>query len=307
MTLAGWSGDAPVRAEPVTESGYWWRFQPAAGTPVAPPGVEDGQLYVAADALGTAATAAVRVDPVTAVVEAIVLQEASASDGASVRACPTQGWAAPDGAGSFDERPSEERCDVDGVVGVRVDGTWTFAVADLVSDAGVLDIVLIPATGDTEVTFERPGDGAVRLAPPPPPPDLGSDGEADGFDFFSAAPDLDPGATSFTGLGDLSTTEFAGSPSGVTADALERDVSPYPTPIAEAASRRPPPIDGGRAPLALVAGALVAVAWTYRTRAAVAAAPGHALAQPLRHRRDILASAGAAITEDDDMDHGEIR
>jgi hypothetical protein len=283
---------APAGAEPVDESGYWWRFQAVSGGPLAPSGVSEGQLHVAADAVGTAAVAAVRA-AVDGEVDALVLVEAASSGAPDLRACPTSGWTAPEGAGAYGERPSDEQCASASVAGVRTDGTWTFAVGGFVVD-GVLDVLIVPGTEAQSVTFEAPGDGAVVVPAAPPPtttsarPPVAAQPATGGV----ALPPVTAPAPS-SGL--------AAPPVGEPVSSFERDVDAFPAP-----ARVPDPAggDGSRAPLALVAVVIPAAAWAYRARAALRAAPDHALAQPLRHRRDVLASVGAAVAAEPDADRG---
>jgi hypothetical protein len=282
---------APAGAEPVDESGYWWRLQAVAGSPLAPPGVEPGQLYVAADAAGTSAVSAVRVAVGTSRVDALVLAEAASSGAAELRACPTSGWSAPEGAGALADRPPEDRCADEAVAGVRADdGTWSFAVGALVTE-GVLDLVIVPGAGDQSVTFDAPDAGAIALAPPAPAPTPPA---------TTGAPAPSVAAPPVVTAPAFAAPSLA-APSGVPASSFERDVDAYPAPGKRAASS-PTPIegDGSRAPLALVAVAIPVAAWVYRTRAALAGASGHVLAQPLRVRGDALASAAAVATESDE-------
>ena len=285
---------APSRAgaEPADESGYWWRFQAVPGSPLAPSGVSEGQLHVAADALGTAAVAAVRA-AVDGEVDALVLVEAASSGAPDLRACPTSGWTAPEGAGAYEERPSDEQCASTSVAGVRDDGTWTFAVGGFVVD-GVLDVIIVPGEQAQSVTFDAPGDGAVAVPAAPPPttaPTPRPTTVAPATGGVALPPVTAPAPSS--GL--------AAPPTGEPASSFWRDVDAFPAP-----ARVPDPAagDGRRAPLALAAVAIPAAAWAYRARAALRAAPDHVLAQPLRHRRDVLASVGAAVAAEPEPDAG---
>lgn len=299
-------------AAPVEESGYWWRLQ-LGSTPVAPAGVEEGQLHVAADAVGTSAVAALRARVDADSLEALVLREVASSGSPMLRACATSGWTKPSGggAGPFSDRPSDERCSTDVVQGARSDdGVWTFDVAPLVSAEGVLDVVIVPGIGEQSVTFAAPDDGTLVVRKKATTPSL-TDEPAPAF----TSPSDDSGAGSSGDIGDtplrtdrasiggsvlepvapvLSTPAMAAPIAGAPASAFDDDVQAYPAPRVTATPASEP---GKRAPLALVAVALVIGAWVYRTRAALAAAGEHPLSASLTGRAAELAGAAARFDE----------
>lgn len=291
LVLAGWQASA----DSVDETGYWWRFQPADGAPVSPPGVEPGQLYVAADAAGIAAIAAVRVDVGTAAVAALVLHEAASSGAPTLRACPTSGWSKTNGAGALRDAPSLDRCPGEGVAGTRTGKVWTFPVGDLV-DKGVLDVAIATGIEPQSVTFVAPGVDAVQIAPPTTT-DV-EDDEVGGDDAVAAAPAPSLAAPAPTGnalalgaLADLPSSGLAADVSSLPTAAFDDDVVGLPAPTRSTA----PLPDGKRSPLALLAAALVIGAWAWRANAALGAARAHQLFGPLRFSPTALAGAGQVL------------
>ena len=158
--------------------GWWWRAQTGllgAELPPPPDVPEDG-LLVERTPDGATAVSAVRYqldesesDPV------LVLTVASgSSEGAAIAACPTSrtGWTGEQG-GRWDSAPGWD-CNagrVDGVV--SEDGaTWSWELAPLVRDGGVISVMLVDGTTNPfHVAFEAPTDASMETttAPPPPP------------------------------------------------------------------------------------------------------------------------------------------
>jgi hypothetical protein len=291
------------------EHGYWWRFQLVENGPAAPPGVEEGELYVAADAVGVAAVSAIRASVGGATATALRLREVSATGSPSLRACATSGWTAPTGAGAFADRPSDERCTTDVVQGVRsADGLWEFPVGPLVTDDGVLDVVIVPGLDDQSVAFAAPDDATIVVAAPATGgssllADDVTDGPATGDPPVAAAPfgsaPESSGATTvrpspaFDALTDLPAAAVAAPIAGTPASTFDDDVAPLPAPATVAA----PSLPGSRSPLALLAVALVVGTWVYRGRAALRGAPAHPLSAPIGDRALELAGAASRLDE----------
>lgn len=296
-----------AHAEAPAEAGYWWRFQAVAGGPLAPQGVADDQLHVAADAGGPSAVAALRAEVGDRPVESIVLVEASSSGTPDLLACPTEGWTEPDGAGAWGDRPSDAACEADGVPGTRDDdGTWRFAATTLVR-AGTLDVVVVPVGGSQAVTFEAPGAATIALAPPPPAPTTTAPAPTTAAPrpapttpstTRATRPAATPTTSPLVTIGDdAPSSGLAAGPPGVPVQSFDRDVDGFPAPTDQVATG-PLDGDGSRTPLAILPVLVLAGAWGWRTRSALAAAPQHVLAQPLRHRRSVLADAGARVAAD---------
>lgn len=296
-------------AAPVDEHGYWWRFQLVDGGPASPPGVEDGQLYVAADAVGVAAVSALRVSIGGSPVTSMVLREVSTSGSPSLRACATSGWKAPGGAGAFADRPSDERCTTDVVEGVRSqDGVWEFPVGPLVTADGVLDVVILPGVDDQSVTFAPPDEGTVVVGPSPASSSLLADDASEEspvqagrpvgaapFDIASegAGPSTVRPSSVVDVLDGLPPAVVAAPIAGTPATTFDDDVAPFPAPATIAA----PSVSGSRSPLALLAVALVVGTWVYRGRAALAGVQDHPLSAPIGERALELAGAASRLDE----------
>lgn len=295
LAVAAAGGGA--RAESVDETGYWWRFQPAEGSPATPPGVGPGQLYVAADAAGISAVAAVRVEVGSARVVALALTEAASSGAPTLRACPTSGWTKTNGAGPLRNAPSLDRCAGEGVPGTKAGTVWTFPVGDLVHD-GVLDVAIATGVEAQSVTFASPGVDAVRMAPPTATAaEDDRDEDAEPAPVVAAAP---PPLTSAEGgnafaldaLSELPSSGLAAEVPALPLTAFDDDVAGLPTP-----PRRSAPVSPGRrSPLALLAAAIVVGTWAWRANAAVGAAGAHPLFGPLRFSQAALAGAGRVLT-----------
>lgn len=166
--------------------GWWWRAQTGllgADLPPPPDVPEDGLLVERAPD-GATAVSALRfrladgeTDPV------LTLTVASGqSSGAAIAACPTGrvGWNGAQG-GRWDSAPSWD-CEQGRVDGEASDdgSTWSWSLAPLVREDGVLSVMLVDATATPfHVAFEAPSASSLSTttAPPPPPP----------------APDPDPG------------------------------------------------------------------------------------------------------------------
>lgn len=199
----------------VADSGWWWKAQTGALTPLpAPPGVEEGQLVVQSTPDGpqaVAAVSAVLADGHTNPV--LTLDVASDAGGAAavILACPAQAaWVGAD-AGRWDSRPPAD-C-ATSVTGLPSDDAtqWTFALGPLVSEERV-DVVLVPGRlGEAQahpsfsLVFERPtaesiattsgGMPAPDTVPPPTPPSQDapapgpvSEPERGGFDASAPTP-----------------------------------------------------------------------------------------------------------------------
>ena len=302
------AGLSRAAAAPVDEHGYWWRFQLVEAGPASPPGVEEGQLYVAADAVGVAAVSALRVSVGGSPVTSLVLREVSASGSPSLRACATSDWKAPAGAGAFADRPSDERCTTDVVDGVRDDaGVWEFPVGPLVTADGILDVVIVPGLDDQSVTFASPDEATVVVGSSPASSSLLAD---DAFDESPVAADRPVGAAPFDVASDagpstvrpssvvdvldeLPPAAVAAPIAGTPATTFDDDVAPFPAPATIAA----PSVPGSRSPLALLAVALVVGTWVYRGRAALAGVADHPLSAPIGDRALELAGAASRLDE----------
>lgn len=296
--LLGWGG---ATADPVDDSGYWWRLQVVAGGPLAPSGVAANQLYVAADPAGIAAIAAVRATVGTDAIEALALTEVASSGSVTLRACPTSGWAEPRGAGAWTDRPAIDRCAGESVPGTKVGSTWTFPVGNLVDAKGVLDVAIVPGLEDQSVTLAAPGPDAIRrvvVAAPATddsaasPPSTAMAQPAPSAGAFDVSPSLN--SVALGQLDELPSSGLAVPAAGVATNAFDNDVEGFAAP-----PRRSRPTTGGRSPLALVAVAIVAGVWFARTRGALAAAPQHALFGSPRYRVADLAVAGGALVAAD--------
>lgn len=299
-----------VDAAPAGEHGYWWRLQLVENGPASPPGVDPGQLYVAADAVGAEAVSAVRASVGASPVSALVLREVSSSGSPSLRACATSGWKAPAGAGPFADRPSEERCTTDVVEGLRTDGgVWRFPVGPLVTDDGILDVVIVPGVGEQSVTFAEPDEATIVMAtstsgssllqddPPAasPAPDQ-TFTPSPRVDGTAAAREQQPArspALDVLEVLDAGPAAIAAPIAGAPASTFEDDVVPFPAPAVVVA----PSVRGSRSPLALLAVALVVGTWVYRGRAALRGVPHHPLSVPIGDRA--LELAGVASRLDD--------
>ena len=305
LCVAAASGQA--NADAVDETGYWWRLQPVEGSPAAPPGVQPGQLYVAADAAGFSAIAAVRAEVGAARVVALELTQAASTGTPILRACPTSGWSKTDGAGPLRDAPPLDRCPGESVPGSKSGTVWTFPVEDLVDD-GVLDVAIVTGLEDQSVTFEAPGVDALRIAPPAV---IGDDRVVDdeGAAVSAAPPPAAPPFPAPEGGGhDFALDALAQIPSSglapdvpsVPAAAFDDDVVGLPAP-----TRRQAPLPPGeRSPLALVAAALVIATWAWRANAALGSAASHPLFGPLRLNDGALVGAGQVLAVADQADTG---
>lgn len=160
------------------DHGWWWRAQTGllgADLPPPPDVPEDGLLVERAPD-GATAVSALRFrltegesDPV------LTLTVASGrSSGAAIAACQTvrAGWSGDHG-GRWDAVPRWD-CEQGRVDGeVSEDGsTWTWSLAPLVREDGVLSVMLVDATSTPfHVAFEPPSAASLSTttAPPPPP------------------------------------------------------------------------------------------------------------------------------------------
>lgn len=305
VALAVAAAGGGVRAESVDETGWWWRLQPAEGSPASPPGVQPGQLYVAADAAGLSAIAAVRVEVGAAEVLALALTESASSGSPTLRACPTSGWTKTNGAGPLRDAPSLDRCPGEGVPGTKAGKVWTFPVGDLVSD-GVLDVAIATGVEAQSVTFDAPGVDAVRLAPPTTVAEGDEDDDSDAVPAPAAAAPTSPsgvpagGGNAFAldALSELPSSGLAAEVPAVPSAAFDDDVVGLPAPTRRSAPVAP----GRRSPLALLAAAIVIGTWAWRANAALGSAGSHPLFGPLRFSQADLAGAGqvlASVAEPD--------
>jgi hypothetical protein len=296
---------APGRAQPPDEQGYWWRLKPA-GAPgsLAPPGVPAGGLDVASDATGEQATSALRARLLTpgTVATTLVLEVAGTTgSGAAITICPTSGWTAPDGAGDWDARPTELQCDRGKAGTATTAGTWEFPLTGLV-DGNVLDIVLVPGAGTFQVAFKPPTAASIVTELPPPPTTLPTaeaepapvTTEPSATPPFSPPPNVSENLPS--AVEDQPSSGLAAPIGGVAADSLSKDVQGFPATIRPVSAPGVPVPAGRRAPLALLAVALVAGTWFFRMRSAVAAAPDHPFAAPVGFADAALSTAGELLT-----------
>lgn len=162
---------APVPTIPVGEDD-----PPALPAPVPPPAtVPEGGLYVANDAFGALAIAAVRF-PVGQVGSSILtLAFADGAGGAAlpIVACPLlEGFQAV-ANGAWRDRPAHDcdRASVSGALGS--DGTLTFQLSERFQQAGqqTLDVVVLPLPGDGtpfSAPFQAVGADALEVLGPPP-------------------------------------------------------------------------------------------------------------------------------------------
>lgn len=157
--------------------GWWWRAQTGllgAELPPPPDVPEDG-LLVERGPDGATAVAAVRfglsegeTDPVLELTVA-----SGESTGAVIAACPTRraGWPGEQ-AGRWDAAPGWD-CEAGRVDGVPSDdgSTWSWALAPLVGEGGVISVALVDGTSNTfHLAFEAPTDTSLRTTTAPPPP-----------------------------------------------------------------------------------------------------------------------------------------
>lgn len=263
----------PVGAEAanrVADSGWWWRAQTGALTPLpAPPGVEEGQLVVQSTPDGPQAVAAVNAvlaeghtNPV------LTLDVADDAGGAAavVLACPAEAaWVGVD-AGRWDSRPPAG-CETS-VTGLPSDDAsqWTFALGPLVTD-GRVDVVLVPgrlaearAHPSFNLVFEEPTAEAIATTagamPPPettPPPEPSQGAPAPGPVRQPARRDVSAPAPS---------PDFSAPPAPAPIDATTDEVSEEvsaPAPVAPEVAAVSVATPNSRA-LARVIGAVVLLA-----------------------------------------------
>lgn len=193
LASGGARADAPVA------QGWWWApndaalpaTPPAVPTitiPLSPPDVPPDALYVATNATGMEAMAALLyVIPEGAEATALTLEVTGTTAGApEVQLCPTTSSWSPVSAGPWGARPQYE-CAAGAPVGVlSEDGTtMTWTLGSLGGDQAV-DLALVPVVGTdplaptTRITFAKPspqsltvteaevGEEPFSLAPPDP-------------------------------------------------------------------------------------------------------------------------------------------
>ena len=175
-------GDA--RADAPFAQGWWWAPNDAAlpatppavpviTVPLAPPDVPPDALYVATNATGVEAMAALLyVIPEGAKATALTLEVTGTTAGEpKVQLCPTQSsWAQAQG-GAWGTRPAYT-CAPDAPVGtLSADGTtMTWALASL-GTTQAIDVALVPVIGGdalptpTRITFSKPGAQSLSVTP----------------------------------------------------------------------------------------------------------------------------------------------
>lgn len=171
LAVAGTIAALPANAAASTfdASGWWWRAQTGLLVDVpAPPDVPEDGFAVGAAPDGPTEVAAVRYrldederDPVLT----LRVEEERGGEAAGVVACGTgDHWGAAHG-GRWDDRP-ECAQGAATVAGVRADdgGSWTFELAPVLDEDGVIDVVLAPAEGPApfRITFQPLSDADLR-------------------------------------------------------------------------------------------------------------------------------------------------
>ena len=282
------SGAAVAYAEAADATGWWWRAQTGRGPSLpAPPNVPEESLFVMSDPSGEQAIAAVAVQRPDAVVTDLIFEVSDRRGTAQLVACPAKGKWEPAAAGPWAERPTPD-CELASVAGVIADdgATVTFPLTGTgLGDDGSVDMVITGASGATFSAVLSASDGGpivTRPAAPTAAPTAPASEEEPSFpaETPSAAP-----AGGFDDDASFPSGGFAAPIGGVAAGDLEdptEDIAASaPTPVRPAAGVEVEPFSGERAPLALVAAALVVGAWVLRSRAAVAGSASHPLAGPL--------------------------
>lgn len=204
LVLVAW----PIGAQAATlqATGYWYRGQTGLlqQRVPPPPGVPDNGLAVAAGGEGSTEVSAVRyqlADGETNPVLTLQVNQERGGDIAAIDACRAQSNWQPAHAGRWDNRPTCAE-DAEKVAGERSqDGaSWTWKLAPLVSDDGLVDVVLqpgqlsqqgqqLPTDASFRITFEPPteqsletqsGAPAAPTFSPPPAGGASSSGSTSG-------------------------------------------------------------------------------------------------------------------------------
>ena len=286
-------GATAAHAESADATGWWWRAQTGQGPSLpAPPNVPEDGLFVMSDPSGEQAIAAVAVQRPDAVVTGLTFEVSGRRGTLQLVACPAKATWEPAVAGPWPERPPPdcERAAVEGVV-AEDGGTVTFPLnGSGLGEDGAIDVVISGAPGATfSAVLTAPEGGPIATKPAAPTtgsPSAPASGGApsSAIDPPSSTPAGDFTDSSFDDAASFPSGGFAAPIGGVTASDLDDPTddiaASVPTPVRPAAGVGEP-FSGERAPLALVAVALVVGAWTLRSRAAVAGSASHPLAGPL--------------------------
>ena len=281
-----------AHAEPADATGWWWRAQTGRGPALpAPPNVPEGGLFVMSDPSGEQAIAAVAATKGDVVVTGLVFELNERRGTVELVACPAKEAWEPAAAGVWDSRPIAD-CELGSVEGVVADdgATVTFPLSGSgLGEEGAIDIVVSGVSGATfSVVLTAPDGGSVMTKP------VGSAGPTTpaptSNPSFTPEPpsSVDPGgftdAAAFNDGADFPSGGFAAPIGGIAAADLEDptdDIAASVPAAAQPGTAVGEPFNGERAPLALVAAALVVGAWILRARAAVAGVASHPLSGPM--------------------------
>jgi hypothetical protein len=171
-------GATPAGSDAPDRSGWWW--QPNGGfLPIAvpaPPGIPPGALFVAVDPGGVRAIGALHLTSSTTAPRSMQLEVENQVGTPSVLACSVTGpWEAADG-GEWDQRPRYD-CARSAPGMPSADGTTISFDVSVLTEAGVVDVAVVPALdadlATFQVTFAPPGADTFSSEAPPttvPPP-----------------------------------------------------------------------------------------------------------------------------------------
>jgi ABC-type branched-subunit amino acid transport system ATPase component/ABC-type branched-subunit amino acid transport system permease subunit len=174
LAVLGLLGARPdAQADAPSQVGWWSKLR-SGGLPLpAPPDAPADGLYVALDATGPSATAALRFDaPAPGTLTLELAEGSGVESGTTLTAHPaTRSWT-PVQNGVWEEAPTYS---IDVGVNGAVSGTSvTFAIpGDFPGNGGFLDVVVVASGGPVPdgVGFRPPGAGAYLVAPSTQPPD----------------------------------------------------------------------------------------------------------------------------------------
>lgn len=271
----------PAGAEGPAAVGYWWRLQGGVAPALTPPSVPDGGLWVAADPSGAHAVSAVRAPASGERVTSIALKIAEATGTVAVRACATTPAWEPAEAGAWESRPTAdcERMSVEGVP--SEDGsTLTFTIPES-AGAAMRDFVFepLPDASSFSATFESLGGDAITVLPARSTSTPSGDrAPAVSGPSFDPQPFSTPPADYAAPITGFSAPIYEDAPATGLPSVVEDAVDAASETGGEAAAAAPVP-KGARQPMALLAVALLAAGWYWRTRVAVRGAADHPLAR----------------------------
>jgi hypothetical protein len=173
VSVLGFGDVSPASAVSGLESGWWWRLQDGTGTVPAPPTVDPGSMWLAADPTGPLAMAAIRftmAENEAAPIITLDVDRTTNPTAVSLLAClATEQWEVAT-AGAWSARPKYD-CSAGSVAGAfSLDDTKVQFDLGTIATTRTIDVVLLTGTAPPLAAVPAPPVPLPVPAPTLPPP-----------------------------------------------------------------------------------------------------------------------------------------